>query len=59
MDNESFVQFLTTKATVDDNRHPYDDKMKTYDSKLDKLKEIIKNMMDQNQNSNSSPDKMD
>ena len=33
--------------------------MKTYDSKLGNLMEMIKNIMDKNQNSNYSPDNMD
>ena len=33
--------------------------MKTYDSKLDKIVEMTKNMIVQNQYSNSFPDKMD
>ena len=57
-------QFLIIKATVDDNRQAFDEKILQYDSKLDnrdskldKLTSMIKKMMDQNQN--SLQDKMD
>ena len=35
------------QATIDTNRQDYDEKMKTYDSKLDNLAEIMEKMMDQ------------
>ena len=51
---------------IDDNRQDSDDKMKKYYSKLDKqdstldnITAMIKNMMYQNQSSNSLPDNMD
>ena len=51
---------------VDDNSQDYDDKMKKYyskldkqDSKIDNILEMIKIMMDNNQNLNHSPDNMD
>ena len=47
------------KATIDDRRQDSDEKMKTYDSKPDKLVSMIKNMMNKNQDWNSSPESMD
>ena len=54
MDNKSDDQFLIMQDTIDDNRQATDYKMKTYDSNIDKLTVLIKNideMMGQNQNS--------
>ena len=48
IDNESGGKFLIMQATIDDISHPYDEKINTYDSTLDNLKSIIKNMMDHN-----------
>ena len=59
MDNKSDDQFLIMQATIYENRQPSDDKMNIYESKLDKLTEMIESMMVQNQNPNSSSDKMD
>ena len=50
MDNKSYEHLIITRATIDDNRKSYDYKMKTYNSNLEKLTEMIKNIMDQNQN---------
>ena len=41
MDNKLGYQLLVIQNTVDNNRQAYADKMKTYDSKLDKLTEMI------------------
>ena len=54
MDNKSDDQFLIMQDTIYDNRQATDYKMKTYDSNIDKLTVLIKNideMMGQNQNS--------
>ena len=52
MDNNSDGKLLIMQATIDDNRKASDEKIKTYDSKLDKLTEMIENMMVKNQNLN-------
>ena len=45
-------QFLIIQDTIDDNKQASDEKMNTYDSKLDKT-------MNHNKNSNYSSDRMD
>ena len=45
-------------SMFDENTQASDEKLKTYESKLDKLTEMTKNMMDHNQNSDSSLDNM-
>ena len=47
------------QAKIDKNRQASDKKIKTHDSKLDKLTALIKKMTDHNQNLNSFTDKMD
>ena len=59
MDNKSDDKLLTTQATIDANRQQSDKKMNTYESKLDKLTEMMEKIMDQIEISNSSPEKMD
>ena len=46
MDNKLYGQLLIMKDNIDDDSQASDVKMKTYDSKLDKLKAIIKNIME-------------
>ena len=58
MDNKSDDQFLVVQAKIHANRQEFDDKMKTHDSKLDNLTEMMENIMDQIQISDYSPDKM-
>ena len=58
MDNKLYGQLLIMKDNIDDDSQASDVKMKTYDSKLDKLKAIIKNIMEQIKNSNYSPEKL-
>ena len=47
------------QSKIDYNRQDSDKKIKTSDSKPDKLMEVIENMMSQNQKSNSLPENMD
>ena len=58
MDNNLNDQLLTMQSSIDDDRQSSDYKMKTYECKIDKLTEMIKQMMDQNKNYNPLPDKM-
>ena len=59
IENKSYHQFLIIQDTTYANRQDSDDKMKKKDSKVDKLNAMVKNIMDNIQLSNSSPDKMD
>ena len=59
MDNKTNDKLLIMQATIDANRKEYDDKMNKQKSKLDKLTELVKSMMDQIKIYNSSIDKMD
>ena len=66
MDNNLDDQFLVVQANFDENKQTSYEKMNKYDSKLykqysklDKLTEMIKSMIDQNQNSKSSSYEMD
>ena len=56
-----YDQFLITQDSVDDNKqahiYSYEKKDKD-DSKLDKIATLLQQMMDQNKNKNSFPDKM-
>ena len=45
MDNKSDGHFLIKKAMIDDYSQAYDNNMKAYKSKLDKLMAMIKNMV--------------
>ena len=47
------------QSKIDANRQESDYKMKTYNSKLDNLTEMMENIMYQIQMFNSSPDNMD
>ena len=47
MDNKLDGQILIIQATIDDNRQESDEKMKTYDPKLDNLTATMENFMDQ------------
>ena len=59
MDNKTNDKLLIMQATIDANRKEYDDKTNKQKSKLDKLTELVKSMMDQIKIYNSSIDKMD
>ena len=50
MDNNPDDQLIIIKSKIEANIQASDAKMKKYDSKLDKIMEMIKNTMDQNQN---------
>ena len=50
-------QFLLIQALIDGKNQDYDEKMKKYESDLDNIKKLLKQVLIQNQN--SSPDKMD
>ena len=52
MDNNPDEHALIVQANIYDNIQYYGQKTNKYDSKLDNLTEMIKNMMDKNQNSN-------
>ena len=54
MNNKLGEKFLVIQATIDKNS----EKMKKQDSKIDKLTEIVKKVMDNIQTSNYSPEKM-
>ena len=47
------------QSKIDSNRQEYDEKMNTYDSKLDNLIAMMGDMMDQIEFSQSSPDNKD
>ena len=53
LDNRS----LLVQSLIDSNRQDSDYKMNIYDSKIDKITALVKNMM--HQNKNSSPDKVE
>ena len=53
LDNRS----LLVQSLIDSNRQDYDYKMNIYESKIDKITALVKNMM--HQNKNSSPDKVE
>ena len=55
----SYGQFLIMQYTIDDTRQDFDEKMKTYDYKIDKLTVLIKKMTDHNRNLNQFPENMD
>ena len=57
MDNNPDDQLIISQANIESNRQDYDYKMNIYDSKLDKITALVKNMM--HQNKNSSPDKVE
>ena len=59
MDKNLYDQFLIMQATIDSNRQDSYEKMNKQDSKIDKLTEMVENIMDQIQTSNYSPDNMD
>ena len=48
MDKNLDDEFLIMQATMDYNMQVYDEKMKTYDYKLENLTEMIEKMMVQN-----------
>ena len=56
MDNKSDAQLLIMKATIESNGKYYNDKMNNI---VEDLTADIASMMDKNQKTDSSPDKMD
>ena len=59
MDNKSDDHFLIVHYTIYDNIQSSDEKMNTYDSKLDKFTIMTEIMMDYNQDSKSLPQRND
>ena len=43
-------RFLLMQDSTDTNKHNYDEKMKKYESKLDKLIALVESVMHQNKN---------
>ena len=56
MDNKLDDQFLLIPASIEDKNQTSDEKMKKYESALDKIKRIIKQVLFQNKN--YSPEKI-
>ena len=59
MDTNLDEHCIIMQDMIDDNRQDSDDKMKKQDYNIDKLTAMVKNIMDQIQILNYSPENMD